>query len=68
VRVFNGRGAVKLRAHVNGATQRGVVAARLNWAKLSAEGASINVLTSEKLTDIGRGATFYSTLVEVERA
>ena len=68
VRVFNARGAVKLQARVNGATQRGVVAARLNWAKLSAEGASINVLTSEKLTDIGRGATFYSTLVEVERA
>jgi len=61
-------GAVKLQAQVNGATQTGVVAARLNWAKLSAEGASINVLTSEKLTDIGRGATFYSTLVEVERA
>ena len=68
VRVFNARGAVKLQAQVNGATQTGVVAARLNWAKLSAEGASINVLTSEKLTDIGRGATFYSTLVEVERA
>src|SRR5205823_6853966 len=67
VRVFNARGAVKLQAQVNGATQTGVVAARLNWAKLSAEGASINVLTSEKLTDIGRGATFYSTLVEVER-
>ncbi|HTC78514.1 MAG TPA: molybdopterin dinucleotide binding domain-containing protein, partial [Terriglobales bacterium] len=68
VRVFNARGAVKLQAQVNGATQTGVVAARLNWAKLSPEGASINVLTSEKLTDIGRGATFYSTLVEVERA
>src|SRR5438132_1545896 len=67
VRVFNSRGAVKLQAQVNGATQTGVVAARLNWAKLSPEGASINVLTSEKLTDIGRGATFYSTLVEVER-
>jgi len=68
VRVFNARGSVKLRARVNGATQRGVVAARLNWAKLSADGANINALTSEKLTDIGRAATFYSTLVEVERA
>ncbi len=29
-------------------------------------GASINVLTSERLTDMGRGATFYSALVEVE--
>jgi len=67
VRVFNERGSVKLIARVNGTVQTGVVAARLNWAKLSAEGASINVLTSERLTDIGRGATFYSTLVEVEK-
>ena len=67
VRVFNERGSVKLIARVNGTVQTGVVAARLNWAKLSPEGASINVLTSERLTDIGRGATFYSTLVEVEK-
>jgi len=66
VRVFNDRGSVVLTAHVNGATQHGVVATRLNWAKLSPNGANINVLTSERLTDIGRGATFYSTLVEVE--
>ena len=68
VKIFNDRGAVELTARVNGATQPGVVAARLNWAKLSPNGASINALTSEKLTDIGRGATFYSTLVQVERS
>lgn len=68
VRVFNDRGSVLLKAHVNGQTQRGVVATLLNWAKLSPNAASINVLTSERLTDIGRGATFYSTLVEVEPA
>jgi hypothetical protein len=28
----------------------------------------VNALTSERLTDLGAGATFYSTLVEVERA
>jgi hypothetical protein len=28
----------------------------------------INVLTSETLTDIGAGATFYACLVEVEKA
>jgi hypothetical protein len=28
---------------------------------------SINSLTSEKLTDMGNSATFYSVLVEVER-
>ena len=45
----------------------GVVGARLGWAKLSENGININVLTSARLTDLGGGATFYSTLVEVER-
>jgi len=67
VRVYNDRGSVELVAHVDGAVQRGVVAARLNWAKLSADGTNVNALTSETLTDIGGGATFYSCLVEVER-
>jgi anaerobic selenocysteine-containing dehydrogenase len=66
VRVFNDRGEAFLRARVNGAVRAGTVSARLNWAKLSPRGASINVLTSERLTDMGRGATFYSALVEVE--
>jgi molybdopterin guanine dinucleotide-containing S/N-oxide reductase-like protein len=68
VRVFNDRGSVHLKARVNGATQRGVVAARLDWAKLNPDGVNVNVLTSEKLTEIGAGATFYSCLVEVEKA
>jgi hypothetical protein len=34
---------------------------------LSEAGLNINVLTSDRLTDLGGGATFYSTLVEVER-
>ncbi|HET7750138.1 MAG TPA: molybdopterin-dependent oxidoreductase [Terriglobales bacterium] len=66
VRVFNDRGEAFLRARVNGAVRPGTVSARLNWAKLSPGGASINVLTSERLTDMGGGATFYSALVEVE--
>jgi anaerobic selenocysteine-containing dehydrogenase len=66
VRVFNQRGHVRLRAHVNGAVQRGVVAARLNANRFTPDGKSINSLTSEILTDIGGGATFYSCLVEVE--
>jgi anaerobic selenocysteine-containing dehydrogenase len=66
VRVFNGRGEVRLRARVNGAVKPGVVAARLNWAALAPDGKSINVLTSETLTDLGEGPAFYSCLVEVE--
>jgi len=38
------------------------------WAKLEAGKRNINVLTSEKLTDMGNSATFYSVLVEVECA
>ncbi len=66
VRVFNRRGDIRLRARVDGAVQAGVVSARLHWAKLSPESRNINVLTSEKLTDLGNSATFYSVLVEVE--
>jgi anaerobic selenocysteine-containing dehydrogenase len=68
VRVFNRRGELWLRARVDGAVQPGVVAASLNWAKLSPGGSNINTLTSEKLTDMGNSATFYSVLVEVELA
>jgi anaerobic selenocysteine-containing dehydrogenase len=66
VRVFNDRGAIQLTARVNG-SMRGVVYAKLNWAKFTPGGRNINVLTSEKLTDMGNSATFYSVLVEVER-
>jgi len=67
VRVFNDRGAIELTAMLNPSLPAGVVAARLDWAKLHGDGANINSLTSERLTDIGGGATFYSTLVEVEK-
>jgi anaerobic selenocysteine-containing dehydrogenase len=68
VRVFNRRGEMLLKARVDGAVQSGVVSARLNWAKLAPGFQSINALTSEKLTDMGNSATFYSVLVEVELA
>jgi anaerobic selenocysteine-containing dehydrogenase len=66
VRVFNGRGDIVLKARVDGKVQPGVVCARLNWAKMTPGFQSINSLTSEKLTDMGNSATFYSVLVEVE--
>ncbi|HWW15239.1 MAG TPA: molybdopterin-dependent oxidoreductase [Candidatus Dormibacteraeota bacterium] len=68
VRVYNHRGEIFLKARVDGAVQPGVVSARLNWAKLGPGLQNINVLTSEKLTDLGNSATFYSVLVEVESA
>ena len=67
VRVFNQRGEIVLRARVDGKVQPGVVSASLNWAKMRPDFHSINSLTSEKLTDMGNSATFYSVLVEVEK-
>jgi anaerobic selenocysteine-containing dehydrogenase len=67
VEVFNERGSVALKALVNAQVGAGVVAARLDWNKLSAGGANVNALTSETLTDLGGGPTFYSTLVEVRK-
>jgi len=70
VSVFNQRGRLRLRALISDQTTPGVVCARLGWSALQPDGtlANINALTSERLTDLGGGATFYSTLVEVERA
>jgi hypothetical protein len=55
---------------VDGAVRAGVVASRLNWPSLTPgdQRRNINVLTAETLTEIGAGATFYSCLVEVEKA
>jgi anaerobic selenocysteine-containing dehydrogenase len=68
VEVFNGRGCLRLHALVDGAVPQGVVAARLSWNKTGDQAANINALTSEAVTDIAAGATFYSNLVEVRKA
>ena len=68
VRIWNDRGAIELTAMVKqGSVPQGVVAAQLDWAKLHPGGSNVNALTSERLTDIGAGPTFYSTLVEVAK-
>jgi anaerobic selenocysteine-containing dehydrogenase len=72
VEVFNARGSIHLTARVSGnghaSVPAGVVASRLSWNKLSPGGHNVNLLTSQRLTDLGEGATFYSTLVEVRKA
>ena len=68
VEVFNERGKIPLRAKVGASVPAGVAASRLGWNKLTRDGQGVNSLTSEKLTDMGGGPTFYSTLVEVRRA
>jgi anaerobic selenocysteine-containing dehydrogenase len=67
VRVWNDRGEMQLTARIDETVPAGVVASRLDWQKLSSDGRNVNELTSQRLTDIGGGATFYSTLVEVKK-
>ena len=68
VRAFNDRGALLLRAEITTAVRPGVARApSVRWAKRSGEGRNANALTSDRLTDMGGGPTFYSCLIEVER-
>ena len=69
VRIFNERGSLSLKARVTGDARPGVVVAQsIWWRKLAPDGNNANVLTSQALTDLGGGATFYDCLVEVTAA
>ncbi len=66
VRIENNRGSAVLTASVDEDVPPGVLRARsVRWNRCAPEGRGINQLTSDRLTDIGRGPTFYSCLVEV---
>ncbi len=68
VRAFNDRGSLLLKANVNGMVPAGVARVpAVRWAKRASDGRNANALTSDRLTDIGGGPTFYSCLVQVER-
>jgi anaerobic selenocysteine-containing dehydrogenase len=66
VHVANDRGECLLTAKVATTIAPGVVCApSVRWPKLAPGGASVNMLTSQRLTDKGGGPVFYSCLVEV---
>jgi len=66
VRVFNARGDYQCRAHISARARPGVVnGLGVWWRKLGLNGTNVNQLTSQKLTDLGHGPTFYDCLVEV---
>ena len=66
VRIFNRRGEFHARAVVSDRVRPGVaMATSIWWRKLSPDGRNCNEVTSQALTDIGGGATFYDCLVEV---
>ncbi len=67
VRVFNQRGSLQLRCRVTDRAREGVVVAlSIWWKKLARDGKNANELTSQTVTDMGNGPTFYDCLVEVE--
>jgi len=69
VTVFNDRGSLELKARVTGRARPGVVVAlSVWWRKLTSDGRNANELTHQRLTDLGRAATFYDCLVQVRLA
>jgi anaerobic selenocysteine-containing dehydrogenase len=68
VRTFNDRGEFVAKARVwDGARPGVVVGLSIWWAKLCPGGTNANAVTSQALTDLGNGATFYDVLVDVAR-
>ena len=66
VRVFNDRGSYRCHATVSERARPGVVnGLGIWWRKMGLDGTNVNQLTSQALTDLGRGPTFYDCLVEV---
>jgi anaerobic selenocysteine-containing dehydrogenase len=66
VRCFNDRGSFVATARVSAAARRGVVVGlSIWWPKMCPGGRNANAVTSQELTDLGAGATFYDCLVDV---
>ena len=69
VNVFNQRGSYKVKAVVSSRARSGVVnGIGIWWRKMGLGGTNVNELTSQHLTDLGRGPVFYDCLVEVTLA
>jgi len=68
VRVLNDRGSVKLQAKVGDWSKSGVaISPSIWWSRFMPDGIGINALTSERESDLGRGATFHTNLVQIEK-
>ena len=66
VRVFNARGEYVAKAQVCERARPGVInGLGIWWRKMGLNGTNVNELTHQRLTDIGRGPSFYDCLVEV---
>jgi anaerobic selenocysteine-containing dehydrogenase len=66
IRMFNDRGHCDLVVHLSERTREGlVVAPSIWWHKLAEGGRNVNSLTSQRITDLGEGPTFYDCAVQV---
>lgn len=66
VRTFNDRGEYRCKVRISDRARPGVVVGLgIWWRKLGPAGTNANELTHQRLTDLGRAATFYDCLVEV---
>jgi anaerobic selenocysteine-containing dehydrogenase len=69
VRIFNDRGSYHCTARISPRARAGVVhGLGIWWRKLGLHGTNVNEVTSQHLTDMGRGPVFYDCLVQVEAA
>ncbi len=68
VRVFNQRGVYRCKVNISKRARPGVVVGLgVWWRKLGLDGTNVNQVTSQNLTDMGRGPTFYDCLVQVAK-
>ncbi len=69
VRTYNDRGEYRCKVSITDRARPGVVVGLgVWWRKFGPAGTNTNELTHQRLTDIGRGPSFYDCLVEVAAA
>src|SRR5919201_163892 len=69
VRVESPRGAARFTARITDATRPGVaVIEGIWWHRFHPGGRAVNVLTDDRVADMGGGPAFHSNLVEITRA
>ena len=68
VEVESPRGTARFTARVTDATREGVVVVEgIWWHRFHPGGRGVNVLTDDRVADLGGGPAFHSNLVEVAR-
>lgn len=68
LRIYNDRGSFEAIARVTEKAREGlVVGLSIWWKKYASDHKNANEVTSQRLTDMGGGPTFYDVLVQVEK-